>query len=46
MFYKFLKREQLVEINMMSYFDLPKQADHLPVVLSYDEVTRLLDSIE
>ncbi len=46
MFCKFLKREQLVEINIMSYFDLPKQTDHLPVVLSYDEVTRLLDSIE
>ena len=34
MFCKFLKREQLVEINIMSYFDLPKQTDHLPVVLS------------
>lgn len=45
-FYLFLLREEIVEINIMSSFELGKKEQHLPEVLNTQEVNELLDSIE
>lgn len=45
-FYKFLVKENVVPINIMSYFDIRKKAQSLPEVLSLEEVTQLIESVE
>lgn len=45
-FYKFLVRENYVETNVMSYFEIGKKGLYLPEVLSYDEVMHLIESIK
>lgn len=45
-FYLFLLREEIVETNIMSSFELGKKEQHLPEVLNIQEVNELLDSIE
>lgn len=45
-FYLFLKREKIVEINIMSSFDMAKKEQTLPEVLSENEVNDLIASIE
>jgi integrase/recombinase XerD len=41
-FFRFLKREKVIEANPCSLVDLPKSGLKLPDVLTRDEVTRLL----
>ncbi len=45
-FYKFLMREEYVEINPFSGLSLPKKGSYLPQILSKTEVLRLLDAPE
>lgn len=45
-FYLFLVREEIVETNIMSSFDLGKKGSYLPVVLTIDEIKELLESVE
>jgi integrase/recombinase XerD len=45
-FHKFLVTERLLENNPAENLHQPKQARHLPAVLSIDEVSRLLDAPE
>ncbi len=45
-FYLFLKREKIVDVNIMSSFDNAKKEQSLPEVLSEDEVNILIASIE
>lgn len=45
-FYAFLVKEGFLDKNIMSSFELSKKAQHLPVVLSYEEVNQIIDSIE
>lgn len=44
-FYIFLVKENIVDINIMSSFEIGKKGQYLPEVLSLDEVTLLLESI-
>jgi len=43
-FYKFLLREEYVELNPFSGLNLPKKGNYLPQILSTSEVVKLLDS--
>ncbi|MCD8027909.1 MAG: site-specific tyrosine recombinase XerD [Erysipelotrichaceae bacterium] len=45
-FYLFLKREKIIDINIMSSFDNAKKEQPLPEVLSEDEVNALIATIE
>lgn len=45
-FYIFLVKERIVHDNLMSSFDIGKQGQYLPQVLSLEEMKLLLDSIE
>jgi integrase/recombinase XerC len=45
-FYKFLLREEYVELNPFTGLNLPKKGRYLPQVLSVTEVGRLLDAPE
>jgi len=45
-FHKFLKDERIVETNPAQFVDTVKQDKKLPSVLSIDEVSKMLDSIE
>lgn len=45
-YYIFLLKEDIIKINIMSKFELPKPKQKLPVVLSEKEVIELLNSIE
>ena len=45
-FYKDLLKEEIIELNPMESFDLPKSQKKLPTVLSKQEVNILLNSIE
>ena len=45
-FYLFLLRENIVDTNVMSSFELGKKSAHLPEVLSLDEIQELLESVE
>ncbi|MDR1695870.1 MAG: site-specific integrase, partial [Endomicrobium sp.] len=44
-FYKFLNSEELVENNPTSYLAAPKIPENLPGMLSFEEVTALLNSV-
>ena len=43
-FYKFLLREEYVELNPFSGLSLPKKGSYLPQILSVSEICRLLDA--
>lgn len=43
-FYRFLEREEYVELNPFTGLPAPKRPRNLPVVLSVDEVVRLLEA--
>lgn len=43
-FYKFLLREEYVELNPFSGLNLPKKGNYLPQILSVTEVGKLLDA--
>lgn len=43
-FYKFLLREEYVELNPFSGLNLPKKGNYLPQILSVTEVVKLLDA--
>jgi len=43
-FYKFLLREEYVELNPFSGLNLPKKGNYLPQILSVYEIGRLLDA--
>jgi len=45
-FYRFLMREEYVELNPFSGLSLPKKGSYLPQILSSAEVVRLLDAPE
>ncbi|MFV0395311.1 MAG: site-specific tyrosine recombinase XerD [Coprobacillaceae bacterium] len=45
-YYVFLTKENILEKNIMSHFDLPKTKQYLPTVLSEEEIREVLDSIE
>ncbi len=45
-FYKFLLREEYVELNPFSGLNLPKKGSYLPQILSVTEVGKLLDAPE
>ena len=45
-FYLFLVREEIVETNHMSSFELGKKGNYLPEVLNENEVKELLESVE
>ena len=45
-FYKFLLREEYVELNPFSGLNLPKKGSYLPQILSVSEVGKLLDAPE
>lgn len=45
-FYKFLVKEEIVDVNLMSYFDIGKHGQYLPEVLSQEEVLQLLNSVK
>lgn len=45
-FYKFLLREEYVEMNPFSGLHLPKKGSYLPQILSVAEIGRLLDAPE
>lgn len=45
MFFTFLMKEKIVDINIMNSFDLPKVSKKLPTVLSVKEMQEILDSI-
>lgn len=44
-FFKFLTREGLVKTNPISSLSSPKQEKHLPMFLTEEEVTKLIDSV-
>lgn len=46
MFYNFLVKEKIVDVNIISNFDLPKTNKKLPVVLSITEMQQILESIK
>ncbi len=43
-FYKFLLREEYVELNPFSGLSLPKKGSYLPQILSVNEIGKLLDA--
>ncbi len=43
-FFKFLTREGLIKINPISSLSSPKQEKHLPLFLTEEEVTKLIES--
>jgi integrase/recombinase XerC len=43
-FYKFLMREEYVELNPFSGLNLPKKGSYLPQILSVTEIGKLLDA--
>ncbi len=43
-FYKFLLREEYVELNPFSGLNLPKKGSYLPQILSVSEIGKLLDA--
>jgi len=43
-FFKFLLREQIIDIDPMSSISMPKQEQYIPVFLSVDEVFALLEA--
>lgn len=45
-YYAFLTKENIINKNIMSNFDLPKTKKYLPTVLSEQEMRMVLDSIE
>lgn len=45
MFFTFLMKEKIIDVNIMSNFDLPKVDKKLPTVLSIQEMQEILDSI-
>lgn len=45
-FYLFMVKEKIVDKNLMSGFEIPKQEKYLPEVLSKDETEQLLQSVE
>lgn len=45
MFFAFLVKDKLIDVNIMNDFDLPKIYKKLPVVLSEQEMQEILDSI-
>lgn len=45
-YYAFLTKENIINKNIMSHFDLPKTKKYLPTVLSEQEMRMVLDSIE
>lgn len=45
MFFTFLMKEKIIDVNIMSSFDLPKINKRLPTVLSVQEMQEILDSI-
>ena len=45
-FYIFLVKENIVKVNIMSYFEIGKKGQYLPEVLTLDEVTQLIQSIQ
>lgn len=45
-FYKFLVKENFVETNLMSYFDIGKRGQYLPEVLSQKEVLQLMSTVK
>lgn len=46
MFFNFLVKEKIVDVNIISNFDLPKTNKKLPVVLSITEMQQILESIK
>jgi len=44
-FYKFLNTEEIIKTNPTLYLTAPKIPENLPGMLSYDEVTTLLNSV-
>lgn len=42
-FYQWLVRQGLIQIDPMSQIDAPKREKKMPLALSQEEVTRLLD---
>ena len=45
-FYIFLVKENRVKINIMSYFDIAKKGQYLPEVLTVEEVSQLIQSVQ
>ncbi len=45
-FYLFLTREEIIETNIMSSFELGKKGTYLPNVLNEEEIKELLESVE
>ena len=45
MFFAFLVKDKIIDVNIMNDFDLPKIDKKLPVVLSEQEMQEILDSI-
>lgn len=45
-YYIFLVKENIIAKNIMSQFDMPKSKKYLPTVLSEQEISQLLESIE
>ena len=45
-FYLFMVKEKIINKNIMSNFEIPKQEKYLPEVLSIEEINHLLQSIE
>ncbi|MDD8048793.1 MAG: site-specific tyrosine recombinase XerD [Thomasclavelia sp.] len=45
-YFKFLMKENIINVNPMVKIDMPKQDKKLPVVLSYEEISKLLESIK
>ncbi len=45
MFFTFLMKEKIIDVNIINSFDLPKVDKKLPVVLSIQEMQEVLDSI-
>lgn len=46
MFFNFLIKEKIIDINIINNFDLPKVDKKLPVVLSITEMQEILETIE
>ncbi|WP_455683374.1 site-specific tyrosine recombinase XerD [Thomasclavelia sp.] len=46
MFFNFLSKEKVIDVNIISSFDLPKVDKKLPVVLSVTEMQEILETIK
>lgn len=46
MFFNFLSKEKVIDVNIISSFDLPKVEKKLPVVLSVTEMQEILETIK